>query len=374
MFSMKKIISTLCAMLMLACAAGAQGWFHQPTPNDTLRSTVVLPDKSVVFQIYAPKAEKVAVTGDLPWDKPVTFTKEENGVWKGRISKMVSGIYRYKFMIDGIQVYDPKAPDASETSALLTVDPSGNEFFAMKNVPHGAVAERYYWSEPLGQLRRLHVWTPAGYEKSSDTLPVLYLVHGGGDTDVSWPGVGAAGLILDNLMAEGKMVPMVVVMPNGSIEMPDGNMMGEVPVFAEDMVKSIIPFIEDNYRVHTDQANRAMAGLSMGGMETLETTLNNPEMFSYVWVLSASFAPGNKEVYEYERIRLKKEADRYNRNFKQLVFTQGGPSDIAYNNCKETLKLFDEAGIRYEYHDVTGGHSWEAWRQNLHALAQRLFK
>ena len=374
MFSMKKIISTLCAMLMLAGAAGAQGWFRQPTPNDTLRSTVVLPDKSVVFQIYAPKAEKVAVTGDLPWDKPVTFTKEENGVWKGRISKMVSGVYRYKFMVDGIQVYDPKAPDASETSALLTVDPSGNEFFAMKNVPHGAVAERYYWSEPLGQLRRLHVWTPAGYEKSSDILPVLYLVHGGGDTDVSWPGVGAAGLILDNLMAEGKMVPMVVVMPNGSIEMPDGNMMGEVPVFAEDMVKSIIPFIEDNYRVHTDQANRAMAGLSMGGMETLETTLNNPEMFSYVWVLSASFAPGNKEVYEYERVRLKKEADRYNRNFKQLVFTQGGPSDIAYNNCKETLKLFDEAGIRYEYHDVTGGHSWEAWRQNLHALAQRLFK
>ena len=167
---------------------------------------------------------------------------------------------------------------------------------------------------------------------------------------------------------------MVVVMPNGSIEMPDGNMMGEVPVFAEDMVKSIIPFIEDNYRVHTDQANRAMAGLSMGGMETLETKLNNPEMFSYVWVLSASFAPGNKEVYEYERVRLKKEADRYNRNFKQLVFTQGGPSDIAYNNCKETLKLFDEAGIRYEYHEVTGGHSWEAWRQNLHALAQRLFK
>ena len=203
---------------------------------------------------------------------------------------------------------------------------------------------------------------------------MLYLVHGGGDTDVSWPGVGAAGLILDNLMAEGKMVPMVVVMPNGSIEMPDGNMMGEVPVFAEDMIKSIIPFIEDNYRVHTDQANRAMAGLSMGGMETLETTLNNPEMFSYVWVLSASFAPGNKEVYEYERVRLKKEAVRYNKNFKQLVFTQGGPSDIAYNNCKETLKLFDEAGIRYEYHEVTGGHSWEAWRQNLHALAQRLFK
>ena len=371
---MKKIIIALAAMLCLTTVSNAQGWFRQPTPNDTLRSTVVLPDNSVVFQIYAPKAESVSVAGDLPWDKPVKFTKEENGVWKGRLASMVEGVYRYHFMVDGVNVYDPKAPTASETSALLTVDPQGDEFFAMKNVPHGAVAERYYWSETLGTMRRLHVWTPAGYEKSTAKLPVLYLVHGGGDNDLSWPTVGAAGLILDNLMAEGKMVPMVVVMPNGTIEMPDGNFQGEVPVFAKDMTTSIIPFIESNYRVYTDQANRAMAGLSMGGMETLETTLNNPELFSYVWVLSASFAPGNKEVYEYERGRLKREADRYNANFKQLVFTQGGPSDIAYNNCKETLALFDAAGIKYEYKDVSGGHSWEAWRQNLHDLAQRIFK
>lgn len=371
---MKRMLSVAFAMICFATASYSQGWFRQPTPNDTLRSTVVLPDNSVIFQIYAPKAEIVSLTGDLPWDKPVQFMKMENGVWKGRLSAMEEGVYRYKFMVDGVAVYDPKAPSASETSALLTVDAGSDGFFAMKNVPHGAVAERYYWSETLGHMRRLHVWTPAGYEKFTDKLPVLYLVHGGGDTDNSWPGVGAAGLILDNLMAEGKMKPMVVVMPNGSIEMPDGNFVGEVPVFAKDMVASIIPFIENNYPVYTDQANRAMAGLSMGGMETLEVTLNNPELFSYVWVLSASFAPGNKDVYEYERMRLKKEADRYNRNFKQLVFTQGGPSDIAYNNCKETLKLFDEAGISYEYHEVPGGHSWTAWRQNLYDLAQRIFK
>ena len=373
-FRYEKTLLLLAAMTLFAASAGAQGWMRQPTPNDTLRSTVVLPDNSVVFQIYAPQAKSVAVAGDLPWDKPARFVKQENGVWKARLNKMVEGIYRYRFIVDGMNVYDPKAPDAGETSALLTVAQSGDEFFAMKNVPHGAVAERYYWSEPLKQMRRMHVWTPAGYEKSNKKLPVLYLVHGGGDTDNSWPGVGAAGFILDNLMAEGKMEPMVVVMPNGSIEMPDGNMMGEVPVFAEDMITSIIPFIESNYRVYTDQAHRAMAGLSMGGMETLEVTLNHPEMFSYVWVLSSSFAPGNKEVYEYERGRLKREADRYNKNFKELVFTQGGPSDIAYNNCKETLKLFDDAAIKYEYHEVSGGHSWEAWRQNLYDLAQRLFK
>lgn len=371
---MKKTFLYLAAMFVFAASSSAQGWFPRPTPNDTLRSTVILPGNAVVFQIYAPEAESVSVTGDLPWDNPVRFVKEDNGVWKGRLSKIEDGVYRYRFAVDGVTVYDPKAPSASETSALLTVAPSGDEFFAMKNVPHGAVAERFYWSETLGTMRRLHVWTPAGYEKSSDKLPVLYLVHGGGDTDNSWPGVGVAGLILDNLMAEGRMAPMVVVMPNGTIETPGGNMMAEVPLFAKDMVTSIIPFIEDNYRVHTDQENRAMAGLSMGGMETLEVTLNNPEMFSYVWVLSASFAPGDKEVYEYERVRLKKEAARYNRNFKQLVFTQGGPSDIAYNNCKETLKLFDEAGVRYEYGEVSGGHSWTAWRQNLYDLAQRIFR
>ena len=371
---MKRTVISLVAVLAFATAAGAQGWFRQPTPNDTLRSTVILPDNSVVFQIYAPEAKSVAVAGDLPWDKPAKFVKEENGVWKGRISAMTEGLYRYRFIVDGVSVYDPKAPSASETSALLSVAPEGDEFFAMKNVPHGAVAERYYWSQTLGTMRRMHVWTPAGYEKTAEKLPVLYLVHGGGDTDNSWPGVGAAGFILDNLMAEGKMKPMVVVMPNGTIEMPDGNFMGEVPLFAQDMITDIIPFIEANYNVYTDQDHRAMAGLSMGGMETLEVTLKHPEMFSYVWVLSSSFAPGNKEVYEYERGRLKKEAARYNRNFKELVFTQGGPSDIAYNNCKETLKLFDEAGVKYEYHEVSGGHSWEAWRQNLHDLAQRLFR
>lgn len=370
----RKIFLTIVAVMSFVSVSQAQGWFRQPTPNDTLRSTVILPDNSVVFQIYAPEAGQVAVVGDLPWNRPVNFIRQDNGVWKGRISPLTDGVYRYRFLVDGVSVYDPKAPTASETSALLTIAPKGDEFFVMKNVPHGAVAVRYYWSETLGRMRRLHVWTPAGYENSSDRLPVLYLVHGGGDTDSSWPGVGAAGLILDNLMAEGKMTPMVVVMPDGSIDMPDGNLMGEVPLFAKDMTTSIIPFIESNYRVYADQSHRAMAGLSMGGMETLETTLNNPELFSYVWVLSASFAPGNKEVYEYERERLKRNAHVYNSNFRQLVFTQGGESDIAYGNCKETLKLFDEAGIRYEYMDVSGGHSWEAWRQNLYDLAQRIFK
>lgn len=368
---MRRFIIIAAIAFIAPLTADAQ-WNFRRTPNDTLNSVQVLPDGKVAVRIFAPEAESVSLGGDIMTRSP--FVKAENGVWETVLENVSPGAYRYHFVVDGVKVYDPKGPLASETSAIMTIAPTGDEFFAMKNVPHGAVAERYYWSETLKDMRRLHVWTPAGYDKSAEELPVLYLVHGGGDTDNSWPGVGAAGLILDNLMAEGKIVPMVVVMPNGTIEMPDGNFQGEVPVFAEDMVTSIIPFIEDNYRVKTDQASRAMAGLSMGGMETLEVTLNHPEMFSYVWVLSSSFAPGNKEVYEFERERLKREADRYNRNFKVLVFTQGGLSDIAYNNCKETLKLFDAAGVKYEYNEVPGGHSWVAWRQNLYDLAPRLFR
>ena len=122
---MKKILVALVAMLSMAAVSNAQGWFRQPTPNDTLRSTVILPDNSVVFQIYAPQAQSVAVMGDLPWDKPAKFTKEENGVWKGRMGALKDGVYRYRFMVDGMSVYDPKAPSAGETQALLTVAPKG---------------------------------------------------------------------------------------------------------------------------------------------------------------------------------------------------------------------------------------------------------
>lgn len=358
-----RLFLTMTAVLLANGVASAQ-WFGR-SANDTLRSTIVRPDGRVLFQIYAPQAQSVSVGGDLPYTSPVRFTKNESGVWQGVLEKIDNGVFRYNFTVDGVRVYDPKSAYASETSALLTVAPTGDEFFARKNVPHGAVAKRYYFSKTLNQTRRMHVWTPAGYEKSADRLPVLYLVHGGGDTDNAWPGVGCAGDILDNLMAEGKIKPMIVVMPDGSID---------VSMFAKDMIESIIPFIEDNYRVLTDRNSRAMAGLSMGGMETLETTLNNPELFGYVWVLSASFAPGNQEVYEKERVHLKQIADKLNSNFRILAFTQGGPEDIAYNNCKETLKLFDEAKVKYEFSEKPGGHTWFTWRQNLYDLAPRLFK
>lgn len=151
-------------------------------------------------------------------------------------------------------------------------------------------------------------------------------------------------------------------------------MMGEVPLFGEDMVSSIIPFVEANYRVLTDRDHRAMAGLSMGGMETIETCFRNPELFSYVWVLSSSFSPGRQKEYVAD-IRLKEIAPALNRNFKVLCFTQGGPADIAYRNCQEALGYLREAGVRFNYiENSEAGHSWTTWREDLQTLAPTLFR
>ncbi|MBO4465874.1 MAG: endo-1,4-beta-xylanase Z [Bacteroidales bacterium] len=361
---MKRIILLVAAVMGCCGSAGAQ-WFRQPTPNDTLQSVKVLPDGRVLFQIYAPNAQNIMVTGDLPWDKPVKFAKQENGVWQGIREGLADGCFRYSFLVDGVKVQDPKTPLSAEQASVFT---KGDGY--IKDVPHGAVSQRWYYSETLGQLRRMHVWTPAGYEKSADALPVLYLIHGGGDNDASWPGVGAAGWILDNLLSEGKMVPMIVVMPNGSIPGPD--MMSEVPLFGEDMVRSIIPFVEANYRVIADKNHRAMAGLSMGGMETIETAFKHPELFNYVWVLSSSFSPGKQKEY-IEQIKLNEIAPKL--NFKALYFTQGGPSDIAYRNCQEALGYLKAAGIKYQYlENAQAGHSWITWRADLQTLAPTLFK
>ncbi len=361
---MKKTLA-LTAFLALTLTASAQGWNRQPTPNDTLRSTIVLPDGNVLFQIYAPKASQVSVSGDLPWDKPVKFEKADNGVWKGVCEGLADGCFRYSFTVDGVKVQDPKAPLSAEQASILT---KGEGY--IKNVPHGALAQRFYWSETLGEMRRLHVWTPAGYEKSADKLPVLYLIHGGGDNDASWPGVGAAGWILDNLLAEGKIVPMIVVMPNGTIPVQN-----EVPPFAQDMFTSIIPFIESQYNVLADASHRAIAGLSMGGMETMEVAFNNIDMFTYVWVLSSSLMPGLVPAAESERLQVKKNAAKMNKQFKALVFTQGGPADIAYKNCENTRNQLVKDGLKFDYmENAQEGHSWATWRADLQTLAPTLFK
>ena len=371
----------LMAVLVAACSlttAQAQ-WQRTPTPNDTLQSVRQQADGSVVFSIYAPKARTVSIAGDgdlIPFmgnNRP-EVKENPNGVWNITIKDVKPGTYRYHFVVDGINVYDPKGTLASETSAIAEID-DGQQFFSMKDVPHGAMTQRYYYSKALNTTRRLHVWTPAGYDSSKDKLPVFYLIHGGGDTDNAWPTVGRAGFILDNLLAEGKIVPMIVVLPNGNIPAQKRDMSDLMENFTKDLMESVIPFIESNYRCLTDKNHRAMAGLSMGGIQTLETTLQYYDWFSYVFVLSSGFNPNADYELEAERFHLKDNAAKINKSFKIFAHTQGGPTDITYRSGTNTNKIFDKYGIRYEYSEpYQSGHSWTTWRNNLKDLAPRLFK
>ena len=362
---MKKI--TLIALLLFSCIALCAQQRRPQSPNANLKSVEVNADGSVTFRIFAPTAQRVGLTGDI-MAFGAKFEKDDKGVWSATLPKeqVGEGAFRYAFTVDGVQVFDPKYPRLSEIRPVVEiVKGSEQPFWAQKDVPHGAVAQVYYKSSTMNTTRRMHIWTPEGYNASKEKLPVLYLIHGGGDNDASWPGVGRAGNILDNLLAEGKMVPMIVVMPDGS--MPTDK-------FADELVKDIIPYIQKNYRTKTDAANRALAGLSMGGLETLESFMAYPDMFGYINVMSSGWFANDREMFANGEKRLNEIAATLNKTAKLLLFTQGGPEDIAYNNGKEMLKVFDKCGIKYEFSEMPGGHSWHVWRHDLHNLAPRLFK
>ncbi|WP_297094521.1 alpha/beta hydrolase-fold protein [uncultured Draconibacterium sp.] len=367
MKNLKSIV--LLGFLAVFFTSAVQAQFNRtPTPNDNLQSTKVLENGDVQFQIYAPDAEKVTLGGDIvPWGTDLKSEKAENGVWTITVPNVKAGTYRYNFVVDNVKVYDPKAPDAYKTSALVDVLPNGgDEFFAVrKDVPHGAVSAIQYYSETTGTMRNMQVWTPPGYNAKNNKLPVFYLIHGGGDSELAWPGVGRAGIIMDNLLAEGKCKEMIVVMPDGGID---------VNLFVKDFVNDIIPYIESNYNVYTDADHRALAGLSMGGLEVLESFMAHPDLFAYINVMSSGWFANNKEMYETGDKRLKEIAPTLKKTVKLLKFTQGGPEDIAYANGKEMLKVFDKNGIDYEFSEMPGGHSWLVWRNDLHSFAPVLFK
>jgi enterochelin esterase-like enzyme len=358
----------LMSLILLSGVVQAQMFNRTQTPNDTLKSTKILANGDVVFQIYAPDAKSVTLGGDIvPWGTSLDSKKADNGVWKIVVPNVKTGTYRYNFVVDGVKVYDPKAPDAYKTSALIDILPNGEtEFFALRNdVPHGAVSAIKYYSSTTNTIRNMQVWTPPGYNAKNNKLPVFYLIHGGGDSELAWLGVGRAGMIMDNLLAEGKCKEMIVVMPDGGMD---------VQSFVKDFVNDIIPYIESNYNVYKDANHRALAGLSMGGLQVLESFMAHPGMFGYINVMSSGWFADNKEMYENGDKRLAEISPTLNNTAKILLFTQGGPEDIAYKNGMEMLKVFEKNKIEYEFSEMPGGHSWMVWRNDLKDFAPRLFK
>lgn len=371
--------------LTLPCAPPLRA---QPAPGGPppVTSPEILPDGRVAFRLRAPKAQEVRLIGtDIPGNQKGTpMTKGEGDVWEAVLGPIEPGAYRYHFNVDGVPVMDPRNPLTSESNnnswSLIYVP--GADFMDTKDVPHGAVAQVTYWSKVLKRFRRMHVYTPPGYEKSSARYPVFYLLHGAGDSDNSWSTVGRAGFILDNLIAAGKAKPMIVVMPAGHTSRaprPPGAAMADE--FVDEFLQDILPAAESRYRVLEGRQNRAIAGLSMGGMQTLNIAIPNLEKFGYVGVYSSgifgivprpNMPPPQGPSWE-ERNKAALENAKARQGLK-LLWLACGKEDFLIETHRATAELFRKYGFQPVVVEGDGGHVWKNWRLYLNEFAPQLFR
>lgn len=355
-------------------------------------SPEVSADRRVTFRILAPKAESVRVSGgDMPQiGQGATMTKGTNGVWEVTLGPVDPGAYRYNFNVDGVPVIDPRNPATSESNANTwsLVYVPGADFMDTKDVPHGAVAEVTYYSSALKRFRRMHVYTPPGYESGKGKFPIFYLLHGASDCDDAWTSVGRAGFILDNLIAAKKAKPMVVVMPaghTGRFSFGGGARVGGTnDEFLADFVNDIMPYAEKNYRVRTDRKNRAIAGLSMGGAQTLNVGFQNLDKFAYLGVYSsgvfgitgggrggATNAPTGPTWEEQHRQALD---DAKLKKGLRLFWFATGKDDFLIGTTRATVEMFKKHQFDVVFKETEGAHTWIVWRNYLHEFAPQLFQ
>lgn len=334
----------------------------------------MLVDGRAIFKVKAPEAKLV----QLDLGKKYDMVKNGEGIWEVTTDSLSEGFHYYSIIIDGVAVCDP----ASETfygmgrmASGFEVPFKGDENYAIRNIPHGDIRIKRYYSTVTNSWRRFYIYTPAGYdENTSEKYPVLYLMHGGGEDERGWATQGKTDLILDNLIADKKAVPMLIVMPDGNLPLQS---FGEdvLKVYESELKQCLIPFVEKNYRVKTDAGSRALAGLSMGGIQTLYAGVNNTQFFAYLGVFSSGWIQGMQSDLAASQFAFMKEnAGTINNNLKQFWITMGGKEDIAWKNCQAMLGKFDEMKIRYTYSEYPGGHTWPVWRNNLYNFAQILFK
>src|SRR5688572_30333403 len=364
-----------------------QGFFAGPA---TYKSVEQLPGGRVTFRLCAPEAHEARVTSNdideaIPMGiqpgstRGLAMTRDATGLWTATTAVAVpADTYRFNFQVDGARVPDPQGTTFSHervgTNSTFEATVAAGEFQTWKQgVPHGAVSRIEYWSSALGQKRVAMVYTPPGYMNGAERYPVLYLVHGAGDSYDSWTSVGHANLILDNLIAEGKARPMIVVMPFGHTpDRPGGNMLANTD-FGDDLIKDLIPYVDGTFRTLADQPNRAMAGLSMGGSHTIRYGLTHPELFDYIGVFSMGLGmqgPSDVTAYETANDAALKQAAKD----LDLVYYAMGKDDFLYGTVAPTRAMFARYGIEDVYNETGGGHTWINWRRYLADFAPRLFQ
>jgi enterochelin esterase-like enzyme len=360
-------------------------------------SPEVLPDKRVIFRVFSPKADEVRLVGtDIPRNmQGLPMSRGDNGVWEATVGPLDPGAYRYHFNVNGVAVIDPRSPAISESNnnvwSLVYIP--GSDVMDTRNVPHGAVSAVTYQSTALQKARRMHVYTPPGYELGTGTFPVFYLLHGAGDNDESWTSVGRAGFILDNLIAAKKARPMIVVMPAGHTSRAPGNAIGRTPTdeFVQDFVQDVMPYVEKHYRVIADRAHRAIAGLSMGGNQTLHVAMPHLDRFAYVGVFSSGLlaaapagrgsapvpgtpppAPALDEAWVQENVAVI-DAGAKKRGLELFWFATGS-EDRLLPATKATVEMFKRHGFTPVFKESAGGHTWLNWRDYLTEFAPQLFR
>ena len=369
--------------LALALAATGPAAAQPPGKGPPPYTSPEVKDGKVTFRLRAAKAEKVGLaSSDIPGggQGPRAMKKGEGGLWEITLD-VAPGTYRYRIDVDGVPVVDPRNPAVSESfgNAWSLVRVPGAAFMDTADVPHGAVAAVTYHSKTVGKTRRAHVYTPPGYETGTDKYPVFYLLHGAGDCDDSWTSVGRAADILDNLIAAKKAKPMIVVMPAGH----DGKFAGfgrpmgdAAPAarFEDDFEKDLRPHIEKTYRVKTDRADRAIAGLSMGGGQTLSLFLSKPSDYSAVGVFSSAIFAQNMDEWEKaEQGEVGGRRRGEGRAEGVLVRHRQGRLP-ARHRTKDTVALFNKHELKPEYKETEGGHTWICWQQYLNEFAPKLFR
>jgi enterochelin esterase-like enzyme len=370
--------------LLIVATAFAQ---QQPRPPQFV-SPEVSAERKVTFRLHAPNAEAVNLTGsDIPNNsKGTAMTKGTEGVWEVTMGPLPAGAYRYQFNIAGVAVIDPRNPAVSESNNnvwSLVVVP-GSETIDVGNVPHGAVSIVTYQSSALGRTRRMHVYTPPGYEKNTTKYPVFYLLHGASDSDNSWSSVGRAGFIADNLIAAGKAKPMIIVMPAGHTTRGGFAVPGSSDEFARDFLSDVMPYIEKNYRVLTDRGNRAMAGLSMGGGQTLSIAIPQLSKFAYIGVFSSGLfqmfgvgrgpAPQPPPGPSWEEQNLAVLDDTGLRKGLKLFWFGTGKDDFLLKTTQQTVAMLKKHGFDVKYDETEGAHTWLVWREYLQSFLPQLFR
>ncbi len=378
-------------MFGVACQAQENLWWKTPTVSPEINA-----DKTVTFRMKAPKAEKVQVTGDfLPadGDKPGVADLQENGkgIWVYTTpTPLIPELYNYSFIVDGLRTTDPSnvylTRDVVTTSNIFLVDGPQSNLYAVNNVPHGSVSRVWFHCKTTGNDRRLTVYTPAGYEKGMDKYPVLYLLHGMGGDEEAWITLGRVAQIMDNLIAQGKAKPMIVVMPNGNVDQqaaagyaPTGFITPTIELphtmdgTFETSFPEIVNFIDDTYRTNNKKSGRAIAGLSMGGFHSMHIAKENPDMFDYVGLFSASARfSGRVHSPVYQNCE-----EKIKRQFAlkpALYWIAIGKDDFLYNENMLLRDFLDKNKLKYTYRESDGGHVWKNWRTYLCEFAQLVFK